>query len=102
MRDTVIKLISVTITQNEFGGNVKTLSEKEVMCEERDVSRSDFYQAMQNGLALTHTFITNPVNYNDEPIVEYNGKRYGVTRTYQPDTDTLYIYTGEVVGANGI
>ena len=102
MYDSVIKLIAVTVTQNEFGGNVKTLSEREVMCEVRDVSRSDFFQAMQNGLSLTHTFIINPINYDNEPIVEYMGKRYGIVRTYQSDPDTLNIYTGEAVGINGL
>ena len=99
--DSVIKLISVTQTRNAFGALELTESETEVLCAVQSVGRSDFYQAMQNGLALDLVFILNPVNYSGEKIVEYAEKRYEVTRTYQSDPDTLYLYVGEAVGAYG-
>lgn len=99
--DSTIKLILVTQTRNAFGALVNTEAETEILCAVQSVGRSDFYQAMQNGLALDLVFVINPVNYSGEKFIEYSSKRYEVTRTYQSDPDTLYLYAGEAVGAYG-
>ena len=101
MIDSTIKLIAETTTQNEYGGNVKTETEREVMCEVKSASRMDFYQAAQAGLSASLVFITNPVNYAGEKILEYNGTRYAITRTYQASADEVEIYAGDKVGAYG-
>lgn len=99
--DAVIKLIKVTETKNSFCAIVKTETEREVLCSMESVSRSEFYAAAEAGLGATHTFKTHPANYEGETLVEYAGERFGINRVYQPDPDTLYIYTGEKVGAYG-
>lgn len=98
MTDTVINLIAETHTRNEYGVDITTETARKVFCSLKSVSRSDFYAAEQTGLALDHVFITNPVNYHGERIVEYQGNRYEITRTYQPSSDSLEIYAGHKVG----
>lgn len=40
-------------------------------------------------------------DYNDEPIVEYNEKRYTVYRTYHSRTDDIELYVERKGGTNG-
>lgn len=98
MTDTVIYLIAETHARNDFGADVTTETRRKVFCSLKSVGRSEFYAAEQIGLALDHVFITNPINYKGERIVEYQGDRYEVTRTYQPTNDTLEIYAGHKAG----
>lgn len=88
MIDSSIKLIAETVTQNEYGGNVKAENEREIMCEVKSASRMEF-------------FVTHPANYAGEKILEYNGERYAITRTYQASADEVEIYAGDKVGAYG-
>jgi hypothetical protein len=40
-------------------------------------------------------------DYEDEPIVEYNGKRYSVYRTFFGKTDSIELYVERKGGTNG-
>lgn len=101
--DTVIKLIRTEYQQNDLAVDSPVETERDVLCRVRSVSRSDFYSAGQFGLALDHVFIINPVNYAGEKILEYNGERYGIERTYQARQDEMELYAGHKVGvANGL
>lgn len=101
MIDSSIKLIAETVTQNEYGGNAKAETEREIMCEVKSASRMEFYQAAQAGLSASLVFVTHPANYAGEKILEYNGERYAITRTYQASADEVEIYAGDKVGAYG-
>jgi SPP1 family predicted phage head-tail adaptor len=98
MIDGVIKLIAKTATQDADKAIVETETEREVLCSVESVGRNDFFAAAQAGLDLSFVFKTHPVNYQGENELEYNGKRYEVTRTYQASNDVLEIYAGTAVG----
>lgn len=98
MNDTTIVLIHEEHEKNDFGVDLTTETSRTVFCELKSVGRADFYSAGQAGLALDHVFVTDPVNYRGERIVEYLGDRYEVTRTYQASIDRLEIYVGHKVG----
>ena len=101
--DATITLIGESFTKNDIGIAVATETKTEVFCSVRSVSRNDFYRAGEIGLALSYVFITNPVNYSGEQLLEYNGERYGIIRTYQPSLDRLELYAGYKVGVdNGL
>ena len=40
-------------------------------------------------------------DYEDESIIEYNGKRYAVYRTFFSKTDTIELYVERKGGTNG-
>ena len=40
-------------------------------------------------------------DYNGERVVEYDGKTYGVYRTYYARTDTVELYVERKGGTNG-
>lgn len=98
--DATITLIGESFTKNDIGIAVASETRTEVFCSVRSVSRNDFYRAGEIGLALSYVFITNPVNYSGEQLLEYNGERYGIIRTYQPSLDHLELYAGYKVGVD--
>lgn len=57
---------------------------REVFCGIRSVARSEFYQAEATGYKPELVFVlADYYDYEDETLVEYDGKRYRVIRTYR-------------------
>lgn len=98
MRDAIITLVKEEHYKNDFGVDSTTSTTRTVYCSSKSVNRADFYGAGQIGLELNYVFITNPVNYDGERILVYNGERYEITRVYQASDDVLEIYAGHKVG----
>ena len=65
------------------------------------VSRREFYEAGRNGLNPEYMFTVFAGDYNGERVVEYNGARYAVYRTYRTRTDYIEIYAQREGGTNG-
>lgn len=91
-RKRMIKLISETYTTDNIGQRVPMLTEHEYIAEVDSVSRSEFYQAGQIGLTPEYRFRINRLAYNGEKIIEYDGKRYGVYRTYEASPYMIELY----------
>lgn len=98
MIESVISLISKTTTQNADKAIVETETKRDIFVKVESIGRSDFFAAAQTGLSLSYVFKTDPSNYQGENEIEYEGQRYGVTRTYRASNDELEIYAGTVVG----
>ena len=118
-RSDVINLIEEKLEQNDFGGfeavefveplvefklgidegNSVPFSERlpwkstEVFCDVRSITRTEWFEAGRNGIQHPEfVFIINRNEYNGERIVEYNGQRYGVYRTYEAKNENLELY----------
>ena len=65
------------------------------------VIRAEFFDAGRNGLNPEYVFTMFFGDYNGERIVEYNGKRYAVYRTYHARTDIIELYVQREGGVNG-
>lgn len=98
MQDT-IKLISITQTQDDYGVWRMVETAKEVYCDVKSVTRTEFFDAGRNGLNPAYVFVIFGDDYTDEETVEYAGKRYGVYRTYR-DGDDLELYAERKGGTN--
>lgn len=103
MTDTVINLISYTRAQDADGvwrNSVET--SRQVFATADSVTRYEFYNAGRNGLNPDLRFTVFSGDYEGEEIVEYDGKRYGVYRTYRvPGTDYMELYVERKGGTNG-
>lgn len=54
-----------------------------VYCSVRSVGMSEIYEAMGHNLTPEYVFdLADRAEYQDEKLVEYNGKLYDVIRTY--------------------
>ena len=100
-RSDVIKLISVTRTQDKYGQFVETEISRQVYCQVGSITQSEFYEGGRNGLNPEYRFTVFFADYEDETIIEYKDKRYAVYRTYLARNDKLELYVERKGGTNG-
>lgn len=101
-RSDVIKLIGMTLEQDNKGVWRSTPTSRQVMCQVDSVSQTEFFEAGRNGLNPEFRFTLFFGDYNNESIVEYHGQTYSVYRTYYRRTDKIELYVERKGGTNGI
>ena len=99
-RSDVIKLISETRAQDDYGRWIATKTEKRVMCQVDSITRAEFFEGGRNGLNPEFKFTMFFGDYNGESVVEYQGKTYAVYRTYLRRTDIIELYVERKGGTN--
>lgn len=97
-RSTPIILVSETHVQNALGEWISSETKKTVYANVKSVTANEFFNAGQIGLAPEYKFTMFGPDYSGEKIVEYNGYRYTVYRTYQATTDLLELYVELRIG----
>lgn len=96
--DELITLISESFTTDAIGQRIPVETMREVWAHISSVSRSEWFQAGQNGMRPALVAVTPKANYADEKTVGIRGKRYSVYRTYFTyDSDTIELYLEEKV-----
>lgn len=84
LRTEVLTLVSVSHTVDLYGDLVATETTRDVFCEVASIGEKEFYQAQAVGLQPTLKFIlADYLEYEDEPVVKYNGERFRVLRTFR-------------------
>lgn len=80
----VLTLIKHTRTTDDLGDPVFTETSREVFAALGSIGLKEFYQAHAVGLQPELKFtLTDCLDYEGEPLVEYKGERYRVLRTYR-------------------
>lgn len=70
-----------TTTFDEYGNEQVSYTDNTVYVMPRSVYQAEFYNAAQNGLHPSITFvIANRADYNDERLIEWQGVLYNVIR----------------------
>ena len=90
--DTIATLIENTVSSfDEYGNPIKTTTKRNVFCDLRSVTRSEFYSAAHNGLQPSLIlWISHAADYNGEKLAEVDGRLYSVIRSYRaPGTDAV-------------
>lgn len=60
-----------------------TETTRQIYCDVRSVTRTEFYRAKEIGIEPTYIFVlSNYAEYNGEKTAIYNGTRYRIVRTY--------------------
>lgn len=98
--DDMIQLIGPgSYEQNDIGEMVSTLDTVSCYATIRSVTRAEWQAAGRKGLNPSYVITTNRVNYQGQTMVEYQGRRYAIYRTYcPPDSDDIELYVQEEVG----
>lgn len=91
-RSDVINLIAESFATDELMQQIPTETSRQVYCDVRSIMRSEWYEAGRDGLQPSFVFILFGPDYNGEKIVEYNGQRYGVYRTFRSKNDDIELY----------
>ena len=97
-RSNVMYLIKETATQDEIGQFISTEEKRLVYCDVRSVSRSEWFEAGRDGLQPSFVLVTFRPDYEDEKLVEFEGRRYGVYRTYVAKNERIELYVEEKGG----
>ena len=100
-RSNVINMISETKTQDEIGQFVTEEAARQVFCDVRSISASEWLDAGREGFKPAYCFIMFSPDYAGERIVEYNGKRYGIYRTYEGKHERIELYVEAQGGVHG-
>ena len=99
-RSTPITLIGQTRKQDKFGVWRTTPSSRVVFCDVRSATASEFFEGGRNGLNPALTFTMFRHDYNGETVVEYEGNRYAVYRTYVRRGDDIELHVERKGGTN--
>lgn len=89
-----ITLITETVPEeptNENGFLNPSIENKNtVFCNKRSISQGEYYKAQQAGKQVEAKVEVHCVDYTGEVLVEFEGKRYSVLKTYEPpDSDVI-------------
>lgn len=80
----ILTLITVTQHTDEYGDLAATETARGVFAKLGSIGQKEFYQAHAAGLQPELKFVlADYLDYNGETLVEYNGQRYRVLRTYR-------------------
>lgn len=92
-----VDLVMVTTEKDNLNQVVeKTRTTNTVFADISSVSQTEFFSGGRIGLQPSLKATIYDFEYNDEPIVKYNGKLYSVYRTYFVNgSDRLELYLEE-------
>ena len=91
MRADVIDLIKETASAHGVHDAV-TETARTVYCTVQSVTRSEYYNALNQGIQPEYVFkLALAEDYEGERVVRYKGKKYRVVRTYRTADDGIEI-----------
>lgn len=91
-RSSVITLITEAWQEDEYGVLQPTETSTTVFCDVDSVTGTEVAEFGRNGITPELRFTMFRYDYNGERIVEYNGERYSVYRTYFARNDSIELY----------
>lgn len=101
-RSDCISLIELTRTQDDYGVWREAETSTDVYCQVDSITQKEFFEGGRNGLNPAFKFTMFYADYDNQPIVEYNGNRYSVYRTYMKRNDTIELYVERKGGTNAV
>lgn len=93
-----IKLIMRTSSVNSLGDVIYAETSREVFGKVASSSQNEWFTAHRDDIKSAFKVVIYDFEYLGEPIVEMDGHRYGVYRTYQASLDKLELYLEDKVG----
>lgn len=90
--DNVCNLLSITTTQDELGQFVKTEKSYMVFCSKMSITRAEFNSAGSLGHKPDIMLIVDSDSYENEKLVEFEGKKYSIYKNFQRNDSFTEIY----------
>lgn len=88
-------------TQDENGVWKTTPGTRQVFCKVESVTRAEFFGGGRNGLNPEYVFTVFSGDYQGEDALIYEGRPYGIYRTYIAEGDYIELYAERKGGTNG-
>ena len=91
-----ISLCKEIFEKDDYGNEKTAFLSRSLVAELLNVSRNEFFKARQDRLNAEFVVKIHWLDYQDEKIVEHNGKLYNVYRTYfDEENDIMELYLTE-------
>ena len=95
-----IKLIPQRFNKDADGiAHAENYQPKTVFCKVRSATAAEVFDGGRNGLNPAYTFKVNRWEYENETIVEYEGERLSVYRTFRVSADEIELHVERKAGA---
>lgn len=100
----IIYLYKETISKDEVGNEVSTLSEpRKCYAKKQSLRTNEFYSAVEVGLTPSVEFVIKRLNYQNEEILEWNDTLYQVIRTIDPKNKfDIVLVCAKKIGVNKV
>jgi len=85
-------------TRDGSGNQVVSYESSTISATKKPIAMSEFYAAAQSGIRPELKLIVHPFEFDGQELVEYDGTRYSLIRTYQTSYDEMEIYLERKVG----
>lgn len=104
----IINLIAVTQGKDSDGYPVETEHPHEAFANKKSVTRDEFYKSYAAGINATAVFVTRTVDFEESAVtdsdavkhdatrLEWDGRKYNIIRTYQPDEDSIELVCSDL------
>ena len=86
---TEIKLIKQTVEYDAYRQEITVETERTLLAHLKEIGRNEFYLAASSDLVPELAFDVHLFEYEQERIVEIDGQRYSIFRTYRHFVDGL-------------
>lgn len=95
--DDVLTLVATTNSVDEYGDPAVTETRRDVFCRIASIGQKEFYQAHAVGLQPEIKFVLSDyLDYSNEALVDHEGQRYRVLRTYRTGQELELVCYREV------
>ena len=85
-----------SVEEVEFGEVISTIVYRKVYANKKSIRQSEFYQGASTGLKPELLFEIRTVEFGNDEIVLFNGKKYSIIRTYVNGETTELTVTSHV------
>ena len=96
--ETTIKLIKETISPDEYGNQLTVRTEREVYATALPIQQSEFFQARTLGINPRVKMLVFFDDYEEEQLLEWEGRILNIYRVYQREDDTVELYAERKLG----
>lgn len=85
----VVTLVSEKLVADEVGNQIPQTSENTILCEKKNVTRQEFYEASASGFKPSLVLNIHAYEYKNETKLIFENIKYVIIRTYSIDSERL-------------
>lgn len=96
--DYEVTLIKIVTGYDELMNPIKEEVKTTVLCDLQSIGRNEFYNASVQDLKPEVAFVIHGFEYEKQNLVEFEGERYSVLRTYGTDDQMIELTCEKAIG----
>lgn len=97
--DDVCYLLSITTTKDEINQFITSEKSYMIFCSKLSITRAEFSTAGNLGFKPEMMLVVDSDSYDNEKLLEYEGKKYSIYKTFQRIDGFTELYCEVKIGA---